>query len=90
MAARATPFEWSGEVLPQRDVQKLPKAQRIRPPPRYHPLQVAPFEVAQKQHPEPAARRPAEPTDAVGVELRALPIDEGIEARLVEHAIHAS
>ena len=71
----------------QRDVQKLPKAQRIGDPPRYHPLRIEFFEATQKQHPEVAAQRQTRPADAVGIERRALLLDEGIEARLVKHAI---
>ena len=73
----------------QLDVQVLPKAQRIGGPPRNRAFRIETFEVAEQQHPEVAARRQTRPADSVGVELRALLLDEGIEAGLVEHAIQA-
>ena len=39
------------------------------------------------QRPEIAPRRQTRPSDTVGIELRALRLDEGVEARVVENAI---
>ena len=73
----------------KRDVEERPQAQRIGGPPGNRPLGIEPLEVAQEQHPEVSARRQARPTHAVGVELRALLLGEGVEAGLVEHPIQA-
>ena len=75
--------------LVQRDVQKLPQAQRIRRPPRDRPFRVQALEVAEQQQPEVAPRRQTRPADPVGVELRALTLDKGVETRLVENTIQA-
>ena len=71
----------------KRDVEELPKAQRVGGPPGNCPLGIEPFEVAQEQHPEVPARRQARLADAVSVELRALLLGERVEARLVEQAV---
>ena len=73
----------------ERHVEELPQAQRIGGPPRNRPFRVQALEVAEQQHPEVAARRQARPTDPVGIELGALLLDEGVEARRVEHTIQA-
>ena len=73
----------------QRDVQELSEAQRIGGSPGNRPFRVQAFEVAEQQHSEVAAQRQTRPTDSVGVELRALLLDEGIETGLVEHTIQA-
>ena len=43
--------------------------------------------LAEQQQSEIAPRRQTRPPDAVGIELRALCLDEGVEARVVEDAI---
>ena len=73
--------------LRQRDVEELPEAQRIARPPRNRAFRIQAFEVAQKQHPEVAARRQTWPADPVRVELRTLRLDQGVEARLVEDTV---
>ena len=78
-----------GRGLRQRDVEELPQAQRIGRPPRHRPFRCQAFEVAEQQHPKVAARRQRRTADSVGVELRALRLDEGIEAGLVEHAVQS-
>ena len=75
--------------LVQRDVQKLPQAQRIGRPPRDRPFRVQALDVAEQQHPDVAARRQTRPAHPVGVERRALALDEGVETRLVEDTIQA-
>ena len=54
--------------------------------PRNRTFRVQPLEVAEQQHPEVA---PTRPTDPVGIELGALLLDEGVEARRVENTIQA-
>ena len=73
----------------QRDVQELPQAQRIGGSPRHRPLRVQALDIAQQQHPDVPARRQTRPADPVGVERRALLLDEGIEAGVVEHTIQS-
>ena len=75
--------------LVQRHVQKLPQAQRIGGPPRNRPFRVQTFEVAEQQQPEVAARRQTRPADPLRLELRALRLDEPVEAGLVENTIHS-
>ena len=75
--------------LVQRDVQELPQAQRIGGSPRHRPLPVQALEIAEQQHPDVAARRQTRPAHPVGVERRALLLDEGIEAGVVEHTIQS-
>ena len=75
--------------LVQRDVQELPQAQRVGGPPRDRPFRIQALEVAEQQQPEVAARRQTRPAHPVGVELRARPLDEGVETRLVENTIQA-
>ena len=79
-----------GRGLGQREVQELPRAHRIGGAPRHRPLRLQALEVAERQHSEVATWRQRRPADYVGVELRALILDEGIEARLVEHAVQSS
>ena len=69
--------------------QEPPRAQRIGRAPRHRPFRLEAFDVADHQHPEVAARRQRRSADPIGVELRALLLDEGVEARLVEHAAQA-
>ena len=45
------------------------------------------FKIAEQQPSEIAPRRQTRPPDAVGVELRALCLDEGVEAGVVQDAI---
>ena len=73
--------------LVQRKVQELPDAQRIGRAPRDGPLRVHAFKIAEQQQSEIAPRRQTRPPDAVGVELRALCLDEGVEAGVVQDAI---
>ena len=73
--------------LVQREVQELPDAQRIGRAPRDCPLRVQALKIAEQQQPEIAPRRQTRPSDTVGIELRALRLDEGVEARVVEDAI---
>ena len=75
--------------LVQRDVQELPQAQRIGHPAARSPVPSPGLDVAEQQHPDLAARRQIPPADPVGVERRALALDEGIETRLVEDAIQS-
>ena len=81
--------EWSGGASWERHVEKLPQAQRIGGTPGNRTFRVEALEVANQQHPEVAARCQTWPTDPVGIELGALLLDEGIEARLVENTIQA-
>ena len=78
-----------GPGLQQREVQELPEAYRIGDGPRHGPLRFQTLEVAEQQHSELATWGQRRPADAVGVELRALLLDEGIEARLVGHAVQS-
>ena len=55
--------------------------------PRDGPLGVQAFEVTQQQHPEVPARRQARAAHAVGIELGALGLDEGVEVGVVKDAI---
>ena len=73
----------------QRDVQELSDAQGISGSPRHRPLRVQALEIAEQQHPDVPARRQTRPADSVGVERRALLLDEGIEAGLIEHTIQS-
>ena len=73
--------------LVQREVQELPDAQRLGRAPRDGPLRVQALKIAEQQQPEIAPRRQTRPADTVGIELRALRLDEGVEARVVEDAI---
>ena len=73
--------------LARREVQELPDAQRIGRAPRDGPLRVQALKIAEQQQSEIAPRRQTRPPDAVGIELRALCLDEGVEARVVEDAI---
>ena len=73
----------------QLEVQKVPDAQRVGGAPGDRPLRVQPFEVAQQQQPKVAARRQTRAADAVGIEPRALVLDEGVEARVVEHLVQS-
>ena len=73
--------------LVQREVQELPDAQRIGRAPRDGPLRVQALKIAEQQQSEIAPRRQTRPPDAVGIELRALCLDEDVEARVVEDAI---
>ena len=75
--------------LVQVEVQELADAQRVGGPPRDRALRVQPFEVAEQQQSEVAARCQTRAADPVGVELRALRLDESIELRVVEHPIQA-
>ena len=79
--------EWSGGASASATVEELPEAQRIASPPRNRAFRIQAFEVAQKQHPEVAARRQTWPADPVRVELRTLRLDQGVEARLVEDTV---
>ena len=73
--------------LVQREVQELPDAQRIGRAPRDGPLRVQALKIAEQQQPDIAPRRQTRPPDAVGIERRALRLDERVEARVVEDAI---
>ena len=73
----------------QRDVQELPQAQRIRRAPRDRAFRVQALEVAEQQQPEVAPRRQTRPAHPIGVERRALALDEGVEPSLVEDAIQS-
>ena len=73
--------------LVQREVQELPDAQRIGRAPRDGPLRVQAFKVTEQQQPKIAPRCQTRPPDAVGIKPCALRLDEGVEARVVEHAI---
>ena len=70
-------------------VEEVPQAQRIGGPPRNRTFRLQALEVAEQQHPEVAARRQARPTDPVAIELGALLLDEGVEARRIENTIQA-
>ena len=73
----------------QREVEELSEAQRIGRAPRNRPFRVQTLEVAEQQYPEIPARRQTRSADPVGVELRALLLDVGIEAGVVEHTIQS-
>jgi len=75
--------------LVQRDVQEVADAQRIRRAPRDGPLGVQALKVPEQQQPKLPARRQTRAANAVGRERRALGLDEGVEARVVEHVIQS-
>ena len=75
--------------LMQREIQKGADTQRIGRPPRDRALRVEAFKIPEQQQPEIPARRQTRPADRGGIERRALPLDEGIKTRLVEHAIQS-
>ena len=85
--ARARQGRMVRRRLVQRKVQELPAAQRIGRAPRDGPLRVQAFKIAEQQQSDIAPRRQTRPPDAVGVERRALCLDEGVEARVVQDAI---
>ena len=85
--ARARQGRMGRRRLVQREVQELPDAQRIGRAPRDGPLRVQALKIAEQQQSEIAPRRQTRPPDAVGIELRALCLDEDVEARVVEDAI---
>ena len=70
----------------QREIQKGADTQRLGRPPRDRALRVEAFKIPEQQQPEIPARRQTRPADRGGIERRALPLDEGIKTRLVEHA----
>ena len=76
-----------GPAVVPRDVQGLPQAPRIGRPPRHCSFRLQALEVAEQQPSEVATRRQRRLADPVGVELRTLLLDEGIEADLVEQAV---
>ena len=88
--ARARQGRMVRRCLVQREVQEVPDAQRIGRAPRDRALRVQALKIAEQQQPEIAPRRQTRPPEAVGIELRALRLDEGVEARVVEDAISAA
>ena len=85
--ARARQGRMVRRRLVQRKVQELPDAQRIGRAPRDGPLRVQACKIAEQQQSEIAPRRQTRPPDAVGVARRALCLDEGVEAGVVQDAI---
>ena len=85
--ARARQRRMVRRRLVQREVQEVPDTQRVRRTPRDRALRVQSLEVAEQQQPKVATRCQTRATHIVGIEFRALPLGEGVEPRLVEHAI---
>ena len=75
--------------LGQRQIQKRADTQRIGRAPRDRPLRVQPFEIAQQQQAKIPPRGQTRPADRRRIERRALRLDEGVEARLVEHPVQS-
>ena len=73
--------------LVQREVEKGADTQRISRAPRDGPLRVQALKVPKQQQSEIAPPCQTRPPDAVGIERRALRLDEVVEARVVEDAI---
>jgi len=77
-----------GRRLWQHQAKKLAQRERIGGTPRNRALGIQPFEIADQQQPEVAARRQAG-SAVVGVESCAQALDEAIEVLLAENLIQS-
>ena len=86
-------YRWSKEFLEAGkkrlvgDTTREATSNEVTGPPRDGPFRIQALKVAQQQQAEVAARRQTWPADPVGVKPRALGLDEGVKAGVVEHLV---